>query len=260
MALIRRHNEFVTNTARIDDFTFRGNTTVGTDARANGELAIRSSQVEGPDDKNRHLRARDRIIRTVVIIATATGNVLNSQLFDKAGAEAVYADIVEYARWRRRCESGAMLRPQQKDGHLRARDRIIRAVVIVTAAAGDALKEKLLDERSTKAICAHIVKYVSRRRRRHETAAMDAAFEEYRHLGPGHQVFWAVVTPSAAAGDAGGEECFDERESKVTRWHVVEGRIGQSHYFIIKRRRHGAVTCQRHRTCSRTTTTATTPS
>ena len=101
----------------------------------------------GLEQKNGHLVAADRVARAVVPAAAASGDARRRESLDPRGGEGAGRHVGEHGSGRGRRDVGrAVLRAQQEDGHLRARDGAGGAVVSETAARGDGVAHERLDE------------------------------------------------------------------------------------------------------------------
>lgn len=100
-------------------------------------LELWQRQIESSLDKDSHLRAGDGFVGAVIPAAAPAGDAFSGELFDPGG-EAGDAHIGEITAGGWRGVSGAMFGSEQEDGHLRAGDGFVGAVISAAAPAGDA--------------------------------------------------------------------------------------------------------------------------
>src|SRR5262245_41147255 len=106
----------------------------------------RQRDVESNGQENRHLRTRDRIVRSVVTAAAASGDPPRGQILDPgvedARAEYVVENRARAGGWK---VSRALAGLQKEGRHLGPAHRRAGTVVSVAAAAGDAPPGQVLD-------------------------------------------------------------------------------------------------------------------
>src|SRR5688500_17150732 len=159
-------------------------------------------QIESPDEEDSHLCTGDHGIGTVIGAAAACGDAIVLERFDPILGKMA-GGIVKGGCHVGRDKGGTMHGTLEEDGHLRACDTLVGTVVVVSAAAGDAIILQCLDP-----IFCEIAGCIIEGRnhiRRYERGAVHATFEEDCHLSTSNGVLWTVIHGSGGAttGDAG---------------------------------------------------------
>ena len=112
----------------------------------------------------------------------------------------------------------------EKHGHLAARDRVVRTVVVSAAAAGDLFFRELLDPSRKLARARHVVEIAGGAGRRQVPGPVRGLQQEHGHLCAGDRSIRAVVAVAAASRDQEAGERLDPRGERMRRRHVGETR------------------------------------
>ena len=132
------------------------------------------------------------------------------------------SDVAEDALRRGRRITGAVVDLEEEDGHLAARDRVVRAIAqgVRRAPARDALGVELFDPVGREVGRADVAEDRPRGRRRHVSRAVSRAQQEHRHLGARDRGARAEVAAAASGRDPVADHRLDGRVEGARLRHV----------------------------------------